>query len=584
MKIQYKPLFLRLLIVLLLVICYSSFLWTKIDFLSLSVHDLGRHLQNGIALSETRDVLTTNYYSYTNAPYSFTNHHWLSGVVFFWIIQNVGFTGLTVVKMIVLISAFLLVFAVAVKKTNFWIATLVTVPALLMLKERVQIRPEMFSYLFTAIFLYVLADLSRSVRTRLLYWLIPLQLLWVNMHSFFFVGILLVTGLLSEMILVHGREKGYRSEIRMLMIVLFGVIVVSVVNPNGLQGGLYPLLIFKNYSFAISENQRLFTVISPWLNVSVVTFLFMAVLTLFCSLYLLRQRLLFYLFMSMGTMVASIFLIRSLPLFALTSQLVVSVCLWGVTKKAIARLQKNAPIRFRRVRVGLIGVLIVLLLSITIGLRPIEGALGPVQELGVGMAADTMASADFFRKQNLQGPIFNDYDIGSYLIYYLSPKEKVFVDNRPEAYPAHFFTDVYVPMIQQETVWQNQEAKYGFRTIFFSQRDMLPGAGQFLMRRIQDPSWALVYADAYAVILVKRNEQNSEIIRQFSLTPENIGSAVRHLTASSRLSDRLGAANIFLLMGQPERTLSVYRGLTRDWPWYTRGRDIQKQLEAALAE
>lgn len=576
MKMRSETLLIRLVIVVLLIICYGSFLWVKIDFLTLSVHDLGRHIQNGNVLLHTRDVLVTNYYSYTRASYPFINHHWLSGVLFFGIVQYTGFVGLTVMKIMVLIAAFLLVYGVAVKKTNFWIASVVSIPVLLILKERIAVRPEIFSYLFTAMYVYILADFPRSMKTKLLFWLIPLQVLWVNMHSFFFIGVLLVVGLLCEMVLLHWREKNYHHEIRTLIFVFIGVMVASFVNPNGVQGMLYPFLIFKNYSFAISENQRLFTITDPWLNISFVTFIFMAVLSFFCWIYLLRQRMVFYLLLSVGTLVASVFLIRSLPLFALTSLLVVSVCLWGMTRGMV--------VRFRNIRTGVVTALLVLLMGIPIGVHLVEAAVGPVLESGIGIAADANAAADFFQTQHLHGPIFNDYDIGSYLIYYLSPQEKVFVDNRPEAYPASFFTDVYVPMIQQESEWKRREAQYGFQTIFFSQRDMLPGAGQFLMRRIQDLEWALVYADAYAVILVKRTRENRELIRQFGLTSETIGSAMKNLVISSRLTDRLGAANIFLLMGQPERTLSVYRGITRDWPLYMRGRSIQTILEKALGE
>ena len=42
------------------------------------------------------------------------------------------------------------------------------------------------------------------------------------------------------------------------------------------------------------------------------------------------------------------------------------------------------------------------------------------------------ASADFFKTENIKGSIFNNYDIGGYLIFNLFPNQKLFVDNRPE--------------------------------------------------------------------------------------------------------------------------------------------------------
>jgi hypothetical protein len=55
--------------------------------------------------------------------------------------------------------------------------------------------------------------------------------------------------------------------------------------------------------------------------------------------------------------------------------------------------------------------------------------------------------------KNLKGPIFNNFDIGSYLIFRLYNKSlpagrQVFVDGRPEAYPASFFQITYILMQQ----------------------------------------------------------------------------------------------------------------------------------------
>ncbi len=126
-------------------------------------------------------------------------------------------------------------------------------------------------------------------------------------------------------------------------------------------------------------------------------------------------------------------------------------------------------------------------------------------------------SAEFFKKNNMEGPIFNNYDIGGYLIYHLFPKERVFVDNRPEAYPSSFFKDIYVPMQEDEAVWKKMDQRYQFNAIYFYRHDMTPWAQPFLIRRIQDPGWAPVFVDDYTLILLKRNEKNAFGIRLYEL-------------------------------------------------------------------
>jgi hypothetical protein len=143
-------------------------------------------------------------------------------------------------------------------------------------------------------------------------------------------------------------------------------------------------------------------------------------------------------------------------------------------------------------------------------------------DFGVGLLPEVEGSAKFFKAQQIAGPIFNDYDIGGYLIFNLYPK-KVFVDNRPEAYTQEFFEKVYKPMQENESEWQKQDAKYNFNAIFFSHRDYTPWAQTFLIHRVQDPAWAPVFVDGYNIIFLKRNEQNSEIIKKYEIPKSRFG-------------------------------------------------------------
>ncbi|MCG2687085.1 hypothetical protein L6278_03075 [Candidatus Parcubacteria bacterium] len=108
---------------------------------------------------------------------------------------------------------------------------------------------------------------------------------------------------------------------------------------------------------------------------------------------------------------------------------------------------------------------------------------------GIGLMSNNDLAAKFFKEQKIQGPILNNYDIGGYLIYYLYPEHKVFVDNRPEEYPSSFFKNVYVPLQENEQVWQQENEQYGFNVIFFYYRDMTPWAQQFLISRLNDSDW-----------------------------------------------------------------------------------------------
>jgi hypothetical protein len=137
-----------------------------------------------------------------------------------------------------------------------------------------------------------------------------------------------------------------------------------------------------------------------------------------------------------------------------------------------------------------------------------------------GLTKGEEKSAEFFLKENLKGPIFNNYDNGGFLIYYLFPKEKVFVDNRPETYPKEFFEKTYIPMQESEERWQAVEKEYHFNAIFFYRHDLTPWGQNFLVSRIKDSTWAPVYVDDWSIIFLKRNFQNQALVQKYELPKE----------------------------------------------------------------
>src|SRR5215472_17088109 len=133
--------FSRTVVFILVLAFYGSILLHKIDLPA--ADDLPRHIQNGaMVLQGNTDVLYKNLYSYTEGNYAVTNHHWLSGVIFYVLQRLFGFAGLVLFKTFVLLAAFCLLFAAALKKADFWLVALLAIPSILILRERTELRPE----------------------------------------------------------------------------------------------------------------------------------------------------------------------------------------------------------------------------------------------------------------------------------------------------------------------------------------------------------------------------------------------------------------------------------------------------------
>src|SRR3989344_9097402 len=148
--------------------------------------DLGRHIKLGEIIVQTGQVPKVNLFSYTNPDFPFVNTHWLFGVIAHLFHQVGVLPILLILKVVIfLLSVWLIIKIIPSNKT----ALLLPIGFIFLhvLRERTELRPEIFSFLFTASTLYIL----ESRRLFLLFLLPLIQLLWINTHIYFFVGLLL---------------------------------------------------------------------------------------------------------------------------------------------------------------------------------------------------------------------------------------------------------------------------------------------------------------------------------------------------------------------------------------------------------
>jgi predicted Zn-dependent protease len=171
------------------------------------------------------------------------------------------------------------------------------------------------------------------------------------------------------------------------------------------------------------------------------------------------------------------------------------------------------------------------------------------------------------KENNIRGPIFNDADMGSYLIGALYPQEKVFVDNRfADAYPASFFTDIYLPLLSDEAKWQEALNRYDFNAIVVYQYDAAENFRAFIRRRIYDRGWSFVYLDPYVLILLRNTDTNRGTIDKFAITPANVRQKMEKLIHSENPREQIAAADIFNVVGMPGEALPILSNVIQRWP------------------
>ena len=486
---------------------YGFFLSHPIDLVTA---DLGRHIKNGELLLQDTTVLRENFYSYTNPDFQVINHHWGSGFLTYVAFALFGFTG---VHFFFILLSFLTLFVflkIGRLYAPWGVVGLIALPAIFLLAERTEIRPEVFSYLFAGLFFYILCRYRENPEGKYVrhIWLLPiLEILWVNTHIYFLLGPLLLGAFLLESLLV------YRKRFLRLLSVFSAVVVAVFINPFGYRALTEAVGIFKNYGYKLAENQ------SVWFMEKIMAdpdfFIFKVVFGL-CLLALVvtlarnwRDIRLAHLFVIAGISIMAWFAIRNIALFGLFS---IPFLASGLQTSFRSKFQEGTALSF-----AVISSLIVLFLMV---LFVLPRFFPYWHSFGFGLQEGNERPIEFLRNEKIVGPYFNNYDIGGYLIFYLFPNEKVFVDNRPEAYPAEFFQKTYIPMQEDDGVWEEKLAEYRFNAIVFSHGDATPWGQPFMIQRLQDPEWAPVYVDERVLILVRRVEANKALIEKFLLPPE----------------------------------------------------------------
>ncbi len=123
----------------------------------------------------------------------------------------------------------------------------------------------------------------------------------------------------------------------------------------------------------------------------------------------------------------------------------------------------------------------------------------PPTKAGLISAETPVAATKFLLRERPPGPLFHAMSFGSYLIWAAQPDYPVFVDSRIELYPPEVWLD-YLHISAAGCDWEERLARYGVRTLMLSPQEQpaLVAAAQV------SPQWRPVYADAVAVIFVRR--------------------------------------------------------------------------------
>ena len=480
-------------------------------------NDFFWHLKSGQVIWENKALPERDPFAYTTpAPEServrfLLNSYWL-GQVFFYLFYLAGdMPGIIVLRFII---AGLLCFVMLKlrKGDKLLYLSLLAIFLALVLKSYPLERPQLFSFIFFAVVLFLLERIKAEQEERAAPFLLPCTMLvWANIHGGYALGITIILLYITTegLKFSHPALSPLSSKVyKRLVLAGTAAIVISFVNPGTYH--VFSKAVLFQPPKVISDNlefQSTLSIFRIYGDYSILVYWSILVCAVLALLIDLRRA-----------DITKIALIAGTGYFSFTTLRYVAFLLIAalpVIGEAFSRLRF-----FRAFR----GVLYLAALAITIYFAaPYTG----LDTLKSGEWVDSrkfpVRAADFIQQNDIKGNMYNYFNWGGYLIWRLGPGKKVFIDGRTldsEVYEQTTYIDKAVADGQSGMpLWKYFLEKHQVNYIIIPS----PRIGWSLplfQALAGDRDWVPVFFDQTAALFVKNSAVNSDIIEKYSPTEE----------------------------------------------------------------
>lgn len=159
--------------------------------------DLFWHIKTGELMWQYKIIPDIDWYSYTMSDFAWIDHEWLTELIMYAIKNTFGWLGLSI--FFAAITAFIFAWLVPkisrnleTKKCPFYTGFIISILGAVTSSLVFGARPQVLSLLGIGLILYIIKELQINDRSRIIYFLPVLFLLWTNMHASFILGLVLL--------------------------------------------------------------------------------------------------------------------------------------------------------------------------------------------------------------------------------------------------------------------------------------------------------------------------------------------------------------------------------------------------------
>lgn len=456
------------------------------------------HLAAGRWMVQHGQILRADPFSITKVGQEWIYPGWLSQLLLFGIHQALGFLGINLFTMGVVLLVFALLWGMlsgppllrasvlalsAATSAIFWSA-----------------RPQMLTLLLAVIYLWVLQK-EEERSTKALWMLPPLMALWANLHGGFAVGFILLGAYLAAHLLdlaltwlLRPGERAdawrhQRTDLGRLALCLGLCLLAVGVNPFGWRMLTYPFqtVAVETLRLHIQEWQ------SPDFHMTA-TWPFLAMLLLGATALALsaERRRSSEVILYLGFSALALSAARNIALFAIASAPMLARHGGSAVQPIAEAIGAGRQLPGRLARTLNVSLAILMIFALALWASPRVDATATEASLAERFPVETVA---YMNSSRPAGPLFNSYNWGGYLLWTSFPRYQSFVDGRTDLFDDEILKE-YLAVYTASQGWESILRRYGVKLILVE-----PAAPLAVAAKAE--GWRQLSDDALSVLLFR---------------------------------------------------------------------------------
>ncbi len=458
---------------------------------NISDPDLWGHLKFGGDIYRERAIQRYDIYSYTALGAPWINHEWLSELIFFVLYSLATSTGLIFLKVFIGIAIIILFYlGIRGKIRSKSLALAFMLMALAVINYGFLSRPQIFTYLGFTLFCFLIQRYEARKRLSYLWPLVPLSLVWANLHGGFIAGLAFLAAYLFFK-LVSGKAT------KELVIIIFLSMLATFVNPYGKELWFF---LFKSLS-----QPRPY--ISEWQRMRLVPFYsayFAVVLTAVAGMVLSKtEKPPFTVFIIAAGIAASFFHNRHMVLSVIIIATYAPPYIDAFSTKGLMAFERKVPKWLARACMLCLSAYFILM-------APYKGEGNPMK-IKIPQRIYPLEAVRFLKDNGIAGNIFPFFNWSQVCISELSGESRVFFDGRYRTvYQDSFIRDYF------DVLYGRKDYKAYLENFPETDIMLLHRENALSFKLLKDSEWVQVYDTPIARVFLKDNVHNAVTIEAFA--------------------------------------------------------------------